>query len=241
MRFPTRAATAAVALEVLRRITPNVPGAQAVLYDGAFRGVHNQVILNELGLVPVVPVQAESGGRRSGKPRVEHEGRLGEGAIQRLDGTMAKCQLYTVAGALHLGELDEAGEMVLIALERRKLIRRSNLDGTYRWCGEYNVPVSSGGGTIRQRLDITDDDRRRKFNRTEHLRPIPPSDPDYAGLYPRRADAESINRGLNDNHYLTRAHSVGQARQLCDLLGFGIMVNGLARTRPAQRLRRRAA
>jgi hypothetical protein len=39
-------------------------------------------------------------------------------------------------------------------------------------------------------------DRTRRFNRTENVRPIPPSDPDFAHLYARRNDAESINRSL---------------------------------------------
>jgi hypothetical protein len=78
---------------------------------------------------------------------------------------------------------------------------------------------------------LTDVDQRRKFNRTEHLRPIPPGDEDYLALYPRRSDAESINRGLEDSLYLNRAHSVGHARQALDMLGFAIATNALARAR----------
>ena len=35
-----------------------------------------------------------------------------------------------------------------------------------------------------------------------NLRPIAPGDPDFARLYPRRNDAESINRDLDDTLYL---------------------------------------
>ncbi len=59
-------------------------------------------------------------------------------------------------------------------------------------------------------------------------RPIAPTDPDFARLYPRRNDAESINRNLDDTLWLGRAHSVGHERQLLNLLGYALMVNGLA-------------
>jgi hypothetical protein len=41
-------------------------------------------------------------------------------------------------------------------------------------------------------------------------------------------DVESINRGVDDSLYLERAHSVGHARQLTNLLGYALMVNSLA-------------
>ena len=126
--------------------------------------------------------------------------------------------------ALCIGELDSAGEVVLVPLERTKIETRRNADGTWRWYGVYSAP----GGTLRVRLDTTDEDRKRKFNRSEHLRPIPPSDSDYQRLYPRRSDAESINRALDDSCWLGRAHSVGRARQLLNLIGYALAVNSLA-------------
>jgi hypothetical protein len=41
------------------------------------------------------------------------------------------------------------------------------------------------------------EDEARRFNRTENVRPIPPADPDFARLFGRRNDAESINRALH--------------------------------------------
>ena len=81
----------------------------------------------------------------------------------------------------------------------------------------------------------------QRFNRTENVRPIPATDPDFARLYPRRLDAECINRGLDDRLWIGRAHTVGHARQHLNLLGFALVVNGVAihryghrRTRPAR-------
>jgi hypothetical protein len=78
------------------------------------------------------------------------------------------------------------------------------------------------------RLHGTDADRARRLNRPENVRPIPPTDPDFARLYPRRNDAESINRNLVDTLWLGRAHSLGHTRQHLNLLGYALMVNGLA-------------
>lgn len=65
-------------------------------------------------------------------------------------------------------------------------------------------------------------------NRTENVRPIHPGDPDFARLYRRRNDAESINRALDDTLFLRRAHSIGHERQHLNLLTYALTVNALA-------------
>ena len=92
---------------------------------------------------------------------------------------------------------------------------------------DYRLPERLGGETVTVRLHANDQDRTRRFNRTENVRPIPPSDPDFARLYARRNDAESINRNLEDTLFLGRAHSVGRLRQQVDLIGYALLVNGL--------------
>jgi len=95
---------------------------------------------------------------------------------------------------------------------------------------------------ITVRLHGNDEDRARKLNRAENLRAIPPGDPDFDPLYARRADAESLNRHLEDTLYLNRAHSVGHFQQLSDLLGFALLVNACTRARAApERQRLKAA
>ncbi len=73
------------------------------------------------------------------------------------------------------------------------------------------------------------------------VRPIPPSDPDFAALYARHNDSESINRNLEDTLWLGRAHSIGHLRQQLNLLGYALMVNGLALHRHTRRHRPRLA
>lgn len=88
------------------------------------------------------------------------------------------------------------------------------------------------------RLHGTPDDTARRLNRTENVRVIAPTDPDFARLYLRDNDAESINRNLDDTLWLRRAHSVGHDRQLLNLLGYELMVK-LALRRDRRRHPRR--
>jgi hypothetical protein len=98
-----------------------------------------------------------------------------------------------------------------------------------------SAPASFDDQVITVRLHGNDEDQARKLNRTENLRPIPPGDPDFERLFPRRNDAESINRHLDDTMWLGRAHSIGHARQLLNLLGFALTVNSLALHRHRER------
>jgi len=85
-----------------------------------------------------------------------------------------------------------------------------------------------GAGIITIRLHGTDEDTKRRFNRTENVRPIPPGDPDFARIYPRRSDADSINRHLDDTLWLRRAHSVGHYRQTLNIITYAVGINALA-------------
>jgi len=91
-----------------------------------------------------------------------------------------------------------------------------------------------GGGVVTVRLHDNEEDAARKFNRTD-VRVIPASDPDFKALYASRNDAESINRAIDDSMWLSRAHSVGRARQHLNLIGYALMVNSLALLEQRQR------
>ncbi|MGH9027966.1 MAG: hypothetical protein ACRDWD_17920 [Acidimicrobiia bacterium] len=126
------------------------------------------------------------------------------------------------------GELDERGNVVLTPFERTKIEKRPNADGTWRWYGVY-------AGGVRVRLDTTDEDRARRFNRSEHLRPIPPGDTDYDALSTvlrRRVDQPGARRlQLVRPRPLRRSGT--SARQPHRLR---LAVNSLARLRHRRRL-----
>ena len=112
------------------------------------------------------------------------------------------------------------------------------LRGLYRWSNDYRLPEHIGEGQITVRFHRNQADRKRKFNRIENVRLIPPSDPDFPRLYRRRNDSESLNRSLEDTLFLGRAHSLGWRRQQVEMLGWAVMVNALtmARHRAAEGL-----
>ncbi|MGZ5294794.1 MAG: hypothetical protein ACXWH5_12510 [Actinomycetota bacterium] len=99
--------------------------------------------------------------------------------------------LYAQDGAIGIGVLTDRGAMLFEPLRRFRTHRARDKRGAYRWYNDYRLPTRLGGGIVTVRLHANDEDRTRRLNRTENVRPIPPSDPDFARLYARRNDAES--------------------------------------------------
>jgi hypothetical protein len=144
------------------------------------------------------------------------------------EGNVRMVRLYARGGAIGLGELTDKGELDFVELPRLRTHRNQDASGLFRWFNEYVLPELYGRKHLMVRLHGSDEDAARKFNRTENVRPIAPSDPEFKAIYSRRSDSESINRGLEDALYLNGAHSVGHARQHVNLLGYALMVTSLA-------------
>ena len=228
---PGKQAEAAAAMQCFARLRPLVPGAQGVIYDTALRGVHHQTLLRELGLLPINRVSGSAGRSkelRSVRGRYERTIHIEDRPILLGDGSVRILRLVARSGAIGLENSTDDGKHEFVKLRRVRTLRFQDRSGPYRWYNQVALPDAYGGKTIMVRLHANKVDAARKFNRTEHVRPIPPDDPDFKRLYGRRSDAESINRGLEDSLYLRRAHSVGYARQLVNLLGYALMVNSLA-------------
>ena len=148
--------------------------------------------------------------------------------ITMQDGTATTVHLYARGGAIGIGELTDTGDLRYTGLARVRTHRTRDKNAKYRWYNDYRLPDTHGAGIVTVRLHGNDEDTKRKLNRTENVRPIASDDPDFERLYPRRNDAESINRALDDSLWLRRAHSLGHDRQLLNLIGYALMVNGLA-------------
>ena len=241
-RVPDPGSEAAVAVSCFERLAPHLPGAQAIVYDTALRGVHHQKILRELGIVPVNMVAAaESIGSKTTKRKIARREKIvhvEDKEITQPDGSTITVRLFSKAGAIGVMRPTEAGELLFMPLVRKRTHRMRANTGLYRWYNDYRLPEHLGGGQITVRLHQNEGDRRRRFNRTENVRPIPPSDPDFPSLYGRRNDSESLNRSLEDTLFLGRAHSLGWRRQQVEMLGWALMVNALtmARHRAAEDL-----
>jgi hypothetical protein len=64
---PDKGGEAKIAMACFKRLSSLVPGAHAIVYNTALRGVHHQVLLRDLGLMPINKVTALERGAR--KPR----------------------------------------------------------------------------------------------------------------------------------------------------------------------------
>lgn len=200
---PDKGGEARVAMACFSRLAPLVPGAQGVIYDTALRGVHHQTLLRNLGLLPVNRVTAAVKGskkpRRKDGRRVEKSVHIEDKNVKLDDGTTKHISLFARGGAIGVVELSDAGDPMFTELRRARTHRNRDKGGGFRWYNDYLLPNSFGGGTVTVRLHGNSEDTARKLNRTENVRPIPPSDPDFKALYARRNDAESINRGIDDS------------------------------------------
>jgi len=234
---PTPGSEARTATDCFTRLRPHLPGARGVIYDTALRGVHHQHLLRNLGWLPVNKVTAakasEKKPRRKGGRRVEKSTFVEDRQVTLPDGTQTSVHLFARAGAIGIGELNDTGELTFVELERVRTHRNTDKAG-YRWYNTYRLPDRYGNATVTVRLHGTSEDTARRFNRTENVRPIPPSDPDFTALYRRRNDAESINRALDDTLWLRRAHTIGHQRQHLNLITYALCVNSVALHRHAR-------
>ncbi len=219
---PTRArgGEAATDLKAFDRVLPLLPGAQAVVYDGALRGTHLHHLLTRHGIIPIARVHKAKGGKK-------RDMYLSEVPVQGAVASTTRVQIHLVNGAPHLRQVAVDGTPTLHPLKRSRILRRQASDG-WRLYGEYTLPNDLGGCSFRLRLDRTAEDVTAGFNREEHLRPIPPGDPDHDRLYGRRNDTESGNRLLDDSMLRERAHTVGRKRQLLNLTTWAALRNASA-------------
>ncbi len=229
---PTPGGEAKTVMGCFDRLRPHLPGAQGVIYDTALRGVHHQHLLRDLGWLSVNKITAAVASvkepRRKDGRRAEKSAFVEDRTITIADGTTTTIHLFARAGAIGIAEPADTGELVFSELERIRTQRNVDKSGNHRWYNTYQLPQYLDARTITIRLHSNSDDEARKFNRTENVRPIPPSDPDFAALYRRRNDAESINRALDDTLWLRRAHSIGHHRQHLNLITHALGVNSLA-------------
>lgn len=221
---PEPGGEAGAAMTCLKRTAPHTPGAQAVVYDTALRGTHHQTVLRDLGLVPVNRVTAAKAGSKKQRRNPAEQRQEKTTLVETKTVAGKSLNLYARGGTLGVGQLDDHGELHFLPLRRVRTHRNQDKGGQYRWYNDYRLP---DGGQVTVRLHGNDEDRARKLNRPENVRPIPPTDPDFDVLFRQRNDAESINRALDDTLHLRRAHSVGHRRQWLNLLGFALMTNSL--------------
>lgn len=147
-----RCSETSVAVSCFERLAPHVPGAQAIVYDTALRGVHHQTILRELGFVPVNMVAAaETFGSKTLKRKIKRREKtvhVEDKEVTRSDGSTLTVRLFSEAGAIGLMRPTEAGDLQFAPLARKRTHRMKADNGLYRWYNDYRLPEHLGGGQI---------------------------------------------------------------------------------------------
>lgn len=216
---------ARIALDMIDRVVADpYVRCDGVCYDGAFRGKHIDHAM-KLGLTVLSP---------------QHDSTRVATVFARLVCTCGDVHdLWTADGRICERQILDTGDRHLQPCPVAKIYPRPNSHGC-RWYIEFAVP--SCGTVHRQRIDTTDDDRDRGYNRAEHLRQhVKTDDGDsvYDRCYGWREDVESVNNTLDRSLYGGRMIAYGAVRQLTVMLGFALGRNAIAaylhRRHPAER------
>jgi hypothetical protein len=232
---PGREAEAALTLiGDVRRVAG--AGVQAVVYDGALRGVHIEELLTRHGLVVVNKVAAAplSETEKADRDGVKAVKSFPLGAWEH-DSDAGACvhTLAAVDGAIVEMTLDEVGEPVVAQrLVRRQVKRPRRASGKYHFSAAFVVPCPRGDfdAWITPHGEPGDPDARR----AENVRLIAEGEADFARLYGIRSDAEAFNSAFKRSLLVGRAQSLGWRRQLLDALCFALLSNAVVEHRAAQ-------
>jgi len=211
------------ALQLLRRLHPLVgDGALAVVYDGAFRGVHHHTLLTELGwiLINKVHPAANTEGDRTWRTVT----------LGRWEHTVGKytCGHNLVAhnGSVLEQYIDAEGNLAHSEALPRRQIRRTRSKAGFRFSLGVDVDCPRGGFTAWISPHTQPGDRTHR--RPDQLRLIPPDDLQFSALYGLRNDSESINAEYKRTLYASRAATLGWRRQVLDLMSWAIASNSYA-------------
>lgn len=207
-------------IELVRDICRHAPDSvAAVVYDGAFRGVHHNLLMTELGLLVI----NKPHGTRSKKPRTLPLGTWTH------DTPSGPCQhaLASVGGSVCDASLDDAGRAVVSEPCDRVQVRRYQRPGDrWRFSVGFRIPCAAGAFTAWISPHPGPGDTTA--GRADQLRLIPPHEKLFDELYGLRNDSEAINANYKRTHLYDRAPVLGWRRQLFDLLVWSILNNTLA-------------
>lgn len=208
---------------------------QAVVYDGALRGVHIEHLMTRHGLVVVnkvaaSPLTEEAKAERNGIKATKSYP-LG---LWEHDTAAGACThtLAAVDGAIVEMTLDDAGDPVVAhRLVRRQVKRPRRTNGNYHFSAAFTVPCARGDfdAWITPHGEPGDPDARR----AENVRLIAEGESDFTRLYGIRNDSEAFNSALKRSLLVGRAMSLGWRRQLLDAVCFALLSNAVVAYRAA--------
>jgi hypothetical protein len=211
----------------LNDVMPRLPAAQAIQFDGAARGEHSDHIMKNHGVLLIAPKNKVADPKDQNKKNWSLQ-QYGTVTAKGGDGRDLKLWLRDAYPSLEDVGVD--GSTMWVPLKKVTTIRKPLADGAWTIKTQFEVPEEFGGGRLWLRLDTSDEDKVRGFNRAENLRSFSPlADPaEWSRVYYRN-DAESINRNAESHMPDGRARSFGAEAQLVDLIAYGFCWNAKVR------------
>ncbi|MFG2329484.1 hypothetical protein ACGFMM_07650 [Streptomyces sp. NPDC048604] len=213
---------AAVALSLACDILDAADGCMGVLYDGAFRGMHRDVIARRGRLL----INKQHKGT---KPRY----------IRTVAYRRCRHELWSSGGRVHERANLDDGTSTLVPLPVRKLERRASTH-THRWYHLLTIPCPRGPHQHREPVGVTtapgerDDgqsDVETGFHRAEHLLQIPDDTAVHQQLYGGREDAEAGFSQFDRSLWNRRMIAFGAEAQSLVVLGFLLAQNATSAAR----------
>lgn len=215
---------ASVALELACSILEEAEGCMGVLYDGALRGKHRDVIARQGRLLI----------------NKQHKG-LRPQPLRTLEFDNCRHELWAADGRLQERTFLDDGTSALIPLPVRKFERRGAV--TFRWYHLVAVPCIHGIHVHREPVAVTtapgeredgQSDLERDFHRAEHLQQIPAGSAVHQSLYGGREDAESAFSQFDRSLWNGRLIAFGAEAQSLVVLGFMLGQNATSAARYAE-------
>lgn len=204
-----RGGEAGIAADEAIRLRMECPGFLGFRYDGAFRGVHID-LLEKAGIDVISPLAKD-------------DRRHPYGHVTCSNGHTHS--LYTEGGDFVELEALDTGELRSLPCFRLRQYARKNSTGTYRWY--VSLRLSCGAAHL-ERLDKTKEDDSKHFNRTQRVRQHPPASAEYQNTYGWREDIESVNNNLDTTLYRHRMIVDTPEDQTLVIIGFAIARNAMS-------------
>lgn len=214
---PEREAEGAAFVEMVKHILTRAPGLRAATYDAALRGVHRAPLIAE-GLLVFTP---------------QHSG-LPPQSLERYQDGPCKHDLYVAEARVCERHISVGGQTHYTPLPVDELECRQGK--RTRFYHRITIPCSTKRHTIRIRVDETEDDRqidpttrKQRFNRTEHLRQVPPDTPAGRRLKGFRQDSESTHSRFDQSYPHKRVPAYGAKAALLVYIGYAWLNNSVTR------------
>ncbi|MFG3176239.1 hypothetical protein OG893_15320 [Streptomyces sp. NBC_01696] len=215
---PERESEGVALVAMVKRILKRARGTKAVTYDAALRGKHRAPLIAE-GLVVFTP---------------QHDGLTPQSLLRHKDSPCSH-DLYVAEGRVCERRFIDGNETLYTPLPVEELECRDGKNST-RFYHRITIPCPTKTHQIRIRVDETDEDRqvdpktkKQRFNRTEHLRQVPPSTPAGRRLKGFRQDSESIHSRFDQAYPHERVPAYGARGALLIYLGYAWLNNSITR------------